>query len=198
LGGVPVPAQNSFELDSLQDGVKLVLKGADAGILFDLLAIKGEETSFTESTARTRSVKTGRDLSCVNESGAYSCEILMAGDTGVVKMIRDEANVIAGAPRVKEAPFNDDFMTISPSDAPGKAKVKVGQVYSKTLFDSLTVMPTATQGPDLRTGAVKSGAQIQCRETPKEGTPDEKKYECELNVDLKIGTVDKVEAKPLD
>jgi hypothetical protein len=198
-GAIPVPAQSALEVDGLQDGTRIILKGPDAGIVFDLLAIKGEEVALTESTARVRSVKVGRDLSCANDSGAYSCEMLLATDSGTVKLVRDENSVVAGAPRVQQAPYSDEFLTISPEEHPGKAKIKVSQAFAKSLFEGLKVAPeTIPAAGDDAPGAVKSGAQVECRETAKAATADQKKYDCELLLDLKIGIVDKVEAKPLD
>ena len=196
---MPVPALSSLEVDALQEGVKLVLKGPDAKIVFDLLAVKDEEMPLMESTAQRRTVKTGRDLSCVNDRGAYSCEMMISGEAGTVKVVREEANVIAAQPSASLAEFADDYLALSPKDAPGKAKIKVGQSFAKALYDGLKVTPEVipAQGDD-GVGALKSGTQIECKETAKTANPDQKKYDCELNVDLKIGTVDKVEANPLD
>lgn len=190
---------NSLELIAGTEGTKVVLKGPDAEKVYRLLALAPEEASLNESASPQARKKVGRDFQCFERETRFSCEVLLDSGKGVVKSIREEDKLLRSAPERPQLAESDAYLTISGPDRPGKVRLRILADYGKTLFESLQVespieVPaTAEHGAGLR----KTGEHIECRETTSLIAPGTKSYDCFIPLDTTLGSVDKIEADPV-
>ena len=205
----PTPPKSEMELSKLQDGIRIGVKGPDAEILYQLMAIEREQPSANESfapesnpnpvTPNSMGTKVGRDFKCMKDASGAICEVIVTF-SGAVNPIREEEKVLKGAPGCAQAEFGDELIAVAPPAQSGKVKLKVTGAQARSMFEDLSLEETGLPAVEAgrSPGSRKIGERIQCVRNLNESTADVQGYKCEMGLDLNTGTVDKVQADQVD